>query len=93
MTDEAEQTAGGPVTWSNPNQQVVREDQSGPGIHDPGHTGEGGPGGLEAEPEGLDTMTKDELLAYGQQLGLSPMNASMSKDEIRESIDQHLSGG
>ena len=39
--------------------------------------------------EELDAMTKDELLAYGQELGLSPMNANMTKDEIRTAIDAH----
>jgi hypothetical protein len=93
VTDE--EKAGGPVIWSNPNQQVVREDQSGPGIEDPGHSGEGGPGETQAETQpaeggpDLDAMTKDELLAYGQQLGISPMNANMTKEEIRTAIDQH----
>ena len=41
----------------------------------------------------LDSMTKDELLAYGQELGISPMNAGMSKDEIRTAIDEHEAGG
>jgi hypothetical protein len=58
---------------------------------------ETGPGETEAEDstEGgpnLEEMTKDELLAYGQQLGISPMNAGMSKDEIRQAIDQHRAG-
>jgi hypothetical protein len=35
----------------------------------------------------LDDLTKDELLAYGQELGISPMNAGMTKDEIRTAID------
>jgi len=39
--------------------------------------------------EQLDAMTKDELLAYGQSLGISPMNAAMNKDEIRTAIDNH----
>ena len=37
----------------------------------------------------LDAMTKDELLAYGQELGITPMNANMTKDEIRTAIDAH----
>jgi len=37
----------------------------------------------------LDSMTKEELLAYGQELGISPMNAAMSKGEIRAAIDEH----
>jgi len=56
--------------------------------------GTGGEGG-EPEPKadvadgtsGLDAMTKDELLAYAQSLGISPANASMTKDELRASIE------
>jgi hypothetical protein len=115
MTDEPqqpqEQQAETPqqqgVIWSSPNQQVVREDQSGAGYPieqgpDPQEQQEtaeqlaaveqqqqveGSPS-LEGGPN-LDQMTKDELLVYGQQLGISPMNASMSKEEIRTAIDQH----
>ena len=35
----------------------------------------------------LDEMTKDELLEVAQERGVSPANAAMSKDELRESID------
>jgi len=35
----------------------------------------------------LDSMTKDELLAYAQQVGASPANAGMTKDELRASIE------
>jgi hypothetical protein len=41
----------------------------------------------------LDAMTKDELLAYGQELGITPMNAGMTKDEIRAAIDAYQAGG
>jgi len=71
--------------WDAPNQQVVRADQSGRGV---GAEPEPGPSGSE-EPS-LDEMTKDELLAYAQELGVSPANASMNKDEIRAGIDAHL---
>jgi len=40
----------------------------------------------------LDAMTKEELLAYGQEQGISPMNAAMSKGEIRAAIDEHAGG-
>jgi hypothetical protein len=64
----------------DPNGQVVEEtpDQQPVGEQQPV---EGGPN--------LDQMTKDELLVYGQQLGITPMNASMSKEEIRTAIEQH----
>jgi len=72
--------------WDAPNQQVVRADQSGPGIAEVGPTA--APTGSE-EPS-LDEMTKDELLAYAQELGVSPANAAMAKAEIRAGIDAHL---
>ena len=68
--------------WDNPNQQVVRADQSGPG--DEGTGGGGGPAADEAG--GLEAMTKDELLAYAQERGISPANASMNKADIIASI-------
>jgi hypothetical protein len=45
------------------------------------------------EAAGLDGMTKDQLLAYAQELGVSPANASMTKDELRAAIDEHQAGG
>jgi hypothetical protein len=41
----------------------------------------------------LDSMTKDELLAYAQELGVSPANASMTKDELRAGIDAKQAEG
>lgn len=41
----------------------------------------------------LDDMTKDELLAYAQQLGVSPANASMTKDELRAGVDAKRAEG
>ena len=73
-----------------PNQQVVRGDESGPA-----EEGEGGSAPVEAaEPASsgetsLDAMTKDELLAYAQELGVTPANAGMTKDELRAGIDAH----
>ena len=74
----------GGTVWDWPNQQVVRGGGEGPGVNTP-------PEGASPvdEPLGLDAMTKDELLAYGQELGISPMNANMTKDEIRAAIDQY----
>jgi hypothetical protein len=34
-------------------------------------------------------MTKDQLLAHAQSLGISPANAAMTKDELRQAIDNH----
>lgn len=81
-----EPASRGGTVWDWPNQQTVREDESGPGVDDGG-------GPAEPAPGGLDAMTKDELLAYGQSLGISPMHQGMNKDEIRAAIDQHEAGG
>ena len=40
----------------------------------------------------LDEMTKEELLAHGQELGITPMNHSMTKEEIRAAIDAQGGG-
>jgi hypothetical protein len=80
--------------YDAPNQEVVG--QSPPWVE-----GEGGqPRAEEAQPEtepetgttDLDDMTKDELLAEAQRLGVSPANASMTKDEIRAAIDAQPAG-
>jgi hypothetical protein len=66
-----------------PNQQVVRADRSGPAEEGSGGSG-GAPG--EPEPRSLDAMTKDELLAYAAEQGVTA-DASMTKAEIRAAID------
>jgi hypothetical protein len=40
----------------------------------------------------LDEMTKAELLEFAREREISPANAAMSKDELRESIDAALAG-
>jgi len=81
------------TVWDAPNQQVVRRDASAP--WDEGDGGEPGPNDPQTPVDettsgpDLDVMTKDELLAYGQSLGITPMNAGMAKDEIRAAIDAH----
>ena len=47
------------------------------------------PPGTRSGPPTLDDMTKDELLAYAKEREISPANAAMSKDEIRESIEEN----
>jgi hypothetical protein len=81
--------------YDAPNQQVVRPDGSAPW-----EEGDGGSGGEQPEPHtdgggspGLDAMSKDELLAYAQQLGVSPANAGMTKDELRAGVDAKLAEG
>jgi hypothetical protein len=71
-----------------PNKQVL-------GLDPPWVEGTGGSEDVEAQPleqADLDTMTKDELLAYAQSLGVSPANASMTKDELRAGIEEHQAG-
>jgi hypothetical protein len=86
----------GGTIWDDPNQQVVREDQS-PSWEQ--GTGAGGspdpqketkPADEDADEERtLDEMTKTELLEYAQARGYTPANASMAKDEIRAVIDDN----
>jgi hypothetical protein len=45
-----------------------------------------------SEPD-LDSMTKEELLDHARSLGVSPANHAMTKDELRQAIDEHESGG
>ena len=85
--------------YDAPNQQVVRPDGSAPWDE-----GEGGstnpepqPQQAEAEEQGggdeLDEMTKAELLEYAQELGVSPANNNMTKEELREGVDAKLAEG
>jgi len=46
----------------------------------------------EVDATTLDAMTKDELLALAQSLGVSPANASMTKDDLRAGIEAHEAG-
>jgi len=41
----------------------------------------------------LEAMTKDELLAEAQELGVSPANAGMTKAQLIESIEAATTGG
>jgi hypothetical protein len=89
--------------WDAPNQQVVRADQSAPWEEGTG----GAPPPDEIEPPvepapevaaedatpSLDEMTKEQLLTHAQNLGISPANHAMTKDELRTSIDQKLAEG
>ena len=68
--------------WDDPNRQAVGLDPVGAA-----GGGEGTPAPQARAGDDLDKMTKDELLAYAKERGISPANAAMSKDEIRESID------
>jgi hypothetical protein len=74
-----------------PNQQVVRGDQSGPGV-----ATEAQPEAETATPEAvtdLDAMTKAELLEEARRLDVSPANNDMTKEELRVGIDAKLAEG
>lgn len=43
--------------------------------------------------EGLDAMTKQQLLEYAQTLGVSPANNDMTKAELRAGVDAKLAEG
>lgn len=82
--------------WDAPNQQVVRPDESAPweegegGSQNPQPKDEAGSGDGGTD---LDAMTKAQLLAYAQELGVSPANNDMTKDEIRAGVDAKLAEG
>jgi len=46
--------------------------------------------GGAAAATNLDAMTKPQLLDYAQQLGITPANAGMTKEELRAGVDNHL---
>ena len=75
--------------WDAPNQQVVRPDESAP--WDEGTGGgedvDGVPDqGLPEEEGELEAMTKQELLDRARELGVSPANNDMTKQELIDAI-------
>ena len=52
------------------------------GMYDP--AGATAPAGA---PPDLDAMTKDQLLALAQSMGISPANAAMTKAELRAAVE------
>jgi len=96
MTDEPTATEHEGEMYDAPNQQAV-------GLDSPWVEGTGGePGDVEAAPTAteeaatepsssssdLDGMTKEQLLEHAQQIGAKPANAGMTKEELRQSIDE-----
>jgi hypothetical protein len=81
--------------YDAPNQQVVRPDGSGPWEEGTGGSTREEQAEPQAQPQsqsqeqpdddGLDTMTKDELLAEADARGVDA-NAAMTKDEIKAAI-------
>jgi hypothetical protein len=77
--------------FEDPNRQAV-------GLDPVWVEGTGGEAGEPPSPEpteevDLDSMTKDELLAHAQDLGVSPANNAMTKDELRAGIEAKLAEG
>jgi hypothetical protein len=78
----------GGAVYDDPNREAVGLDPA----WVEGTGGDPGEPPMEAEPAvsdtaaDLDAMTKDQLLAYAQQIGASPANAAMTKDELKASI-------
>jgi hypothetical protein len=77
--------------FEDPNRQAVGLDP----VWVEGTGGEvGEPPSVEPTEEvDLDSMTKAELLAHAQALGVSPANNDMTKDELRAGIDAKLAEG
>jgi hypothetical protein len=46
-----------------------------------------------AAEDDLDSMTKQQLLDYAQELGVYPANAAMTKDELRAGVEAKLAEG
>jgi hypothetical protein len=88
MTTPEKPPEPGGTVWDAPNQQTVREDESAPW-----EEGSGGSPGTEVEPQGLDAMTKAQLLDYAKAKGISPANNDMTKEELRAAIDEAEGGG
>lgn len=79
----------GGVQWDAPNQQVVRDDASAPWDEGTGGaTGE--PVAATANP--LDEMTKAQLLEYAAAHGVTSVDESMTKADIRAEIDAAAGG-
>ena len=81
--EEASQPHAGGTVFDDPNREAVGLEPAGSQSND---VDEEGPPVLPGEPLDLDAMTKDQLLAYAQSKGISPANAAMTKDEIKQSI-------
>jgi hypothetical protein len=67
------------VQFDDPNREAV-------GLDPVWVEGDGGTAG--APPEGLDAMTKAELLDHAHGLGLDDVSDSDTKAEIRQRIDE-----
>lgn len=70
------------TVWDAPNQQVVRPDQSPPWEEGTG----GAPLPKEDESNPLDSMTKEQLVAYAAEQGYE-IDPSTTKAEIKATIE------
>lgn len=82
--------------WDAPNQQVVRPDESAPWDEGEGGSSSENTSDPKTRSDGdtpsLDEMTKAELLEHARELGVSPANNDMTKEELRAAIDDKLAG-
>ena len=77
--------------FDDPNRQAVGLEPAwaeGSGGSDTS-AGGGPPPGSDPANMSLDDMSKDELLAKAQELGVTPANHGMTKEELRAGIDEH----
>lgn len=77
---------GGSGGEASPPESEPREDET---AADDAAAAEADDGEASTTRPDLDAMTKDELLALAQSLGISPANAAMTKGEIRASLDAY----
>jgi hypothetical protein len=77
-TPEVVDTGG--AIYDDPNRECV-------GLEPAWVEGTGGPAAEPATDDGgLESMSKDDLLAMAQDLGVSPANASMNKSDLLAGI-------
>ena len=100
MSEQPDTKDAGGTMYDAPNQQAVGLDP--PWVEGTGGAGDTAPApqgdtGGRAAPQGssseLDGMTKEQLLEHAQSIGAKPANASMTKEELRASIDEKRNEG
>jgi len=83
--------------YDDPNKQAVGLDPSWvEGTGGPEAVPKGGskaPAASQRSSTDLDGMTKEQLLEHAQDIGAKPANASLTKEELRESIDRKRNEG
>lgn len=94
MSEQPEEQRGedtGGTVWDDPNRQVLGLDPA--WVEGTGGGEEATPKRTGSRPTELDDMTKEDLLEYAQELGVTPANKNMTKDELRSGVDGKLAEG